>query len=406
MTLIPTFEGYVRDTQDALILIQAVIDGILQPAQHRPSEQERATSIRSGAVYIFNERESSIHRWTDGVSWSPSRILGNFLLYRQLRKRSSDSRGGAQRRHKDIGDSFQRGNAPYPQRGDFTEGSFCSNDSSFGPMEEGGTKLPNVEWSVYGSLTDSNKFSSDSLFKKAISIEFKDSHIKLISYYKADDVKSGLLTIPSQCPQLSKIRIMDEIADKKHFRMPVVLGRVSSISAYERAQWSPTQASYPTPVPNVPLPEYPSHSYRYPPHHPATAYAYGPSLSGMQTSPSQRLSTHNVPSVTAGQPLSPPPSHPVSAALLTPASQTILDPTGTSASQGRMSVSMLGQEYEPYDGALLSRMYHAMEPTDPTSGSSYRSDEIPTHVQEAEAAPEYDGLSGIPATYNYSLEHY
>lgn len=408
MTLVPTFEGYVRDTQDALILIQAVIDGRLQPAQHRPSEQERPTSIRSGAVYIFNERESSIHRWTDGVSWSPSRILGNFLLYRQLRKRSGDSRGGPQRRHKNLSESFQRqggGHAPYPQRKDYGEGSFCSTDSSFGPIEESEAKLPNVEWSVYGSLTDSNKFASDSLFKKAISIEFKDSHIKLISYYRADDVKNGLLAIPSQCPQLNKIRIIDEIADKKHFRMPVVLGRSGSVSKFEQAQWSPTQPSYPTPVSNLAMPEYSPHAYRYPSHHSAMAYPYPPPISAVHTTPSQPIPTansHSVPRVAAGQPLSPP-SHP---ALLTPTSQTILDPTNSVASQGRISVAMLGQEYEPYDGALLSRMYNATEATDPPSGSSYRSDDIPTHIQETEAPSEYDGLAGISAAYNYSLEHY
>jgi hypothetical protein len=36
--------------------------------------------VQSGAVFVFDEHESGIKRWTDGLVWSPSRILGNFLV--------------------------------------------------------------------------------------------------------------------------------------------------------------------------------------------------------------------------------------------------------------------------------------------------------------------------------------
>lgn len=40
--------------------------------------------IVPGSVFVFDEEESKICRWTDGRIWSPSRICGNFLVYREL----------------------------------------------------------------------------------------------------------------------------------------------------------------------------------------------------------------------------------------------------------------------------------------------------------------------------------
>ncbi|KAI8347308.1 Gti1/Pac2 family-domain-containing protein [Mortierella sp. GBAus27b] len=40
--------------------------------------------ITPGSVFVFDEEQSNIHRWTDGRIWSPSRICGNFLVYREL----------------------------------------------------------------------------------------------------------------------------------------------------------------------------------------------------------------------------------------------------------------------------------------------------------------------------------
>jgi hypothetical protein len=36
--------------------------------------------VQSGSVFVYDEQESGIKRWTDGHSWSPSRILANFLV--------------------------------------------------------------------------------------------------------------------------------------------------------------------------------------------------------------------------------------------------------------------------------------------------------------------------------------
>src|ERR1700753_3074783 len=85
-TLQPTFQGHVATTQDALILFEACLQGHLSHVPRRPHDRERSSLIRSGCVFIYEENASGIKRWTDGVTWSPSRILGNFLVYRELDK--------------------------------------------------------------------------------------------------------------------------------------------------------------------------------------------------------------------------------------------------------------------------------------------------------------------------------
>ena len=47
----------------------------------RPHGRERNQLIHSGSIFTYEEGASEIKRWTDGVIWSPSRLLGNFLIY-------------------------------------------------------------------------------------------------------------------------------------------------------------------------------------------------------------------------------------------------------------------------------------------------------------------------------------
>lgn len=77
---VPPFHGYVQTTGNALRLIHAARQGIIPRITRRLNEHERRTMIKSGAVFVFSVEESGIRRWTDGRLWSPSRIVGNFLV--------------------------------------------------------------------------------------------------------------------------------------------------------------------------------------------------------------------------------------------------------------------------------------------------------------------------------------
>lgn len=49
-----------------------------------PNLSRKIKYVRPGAVFLFEEEESGILRWTDLFKWSPSRVSGSFLLYTAL----------------------------------------------------------------------------------------------------------------------------------------------------------------------------------------------------------------------------------------------------------------------------------------------------------------------------------
>ncbi|WAQ84463.1 hypothetical protein PtA15_5A33 [Puccinia triticina] len=79
----PAYSGYIGSTHDALIIFSGCYLGDFPMVSRRLHERERR-SIRSGSVYVFDETKAGIKRWTDGRVWSPSRILNNFLVYREI----------------------------------------------------------------------------------------------------------------------------------------------------------------------------------------------------------------------------------------------------------------------------------------------------------------------------------
>ncbi|KAJ3001824.1 hypothetical protein HKX48_002661 [Thoreauomyces humboldtii] len=84
-----SFHGAVNSPNDALLLFEACRLNLLKRVQRRLSESERTAYVVSGAVFIWDEEESGIKRWTDGKHWSPSRINGSFLIYREVEPRKT-----------------------------------------------------------------------------------------------------------------------------------------------------------------------------------------------------------------------------------------------------------------------------------------------------------------------------
>jgi hypothetical protein len=93
-----TYYGYIRTCADAIIIFQACEGGILPRLQRRLSEKERQ-SIRSGSVFVWDEDEGGMRRWTDGRSWSSSRVNGRFLAYREMEKEALQAKGSHDEDH-------------------------------------------------------------------------------------------------------------------------------------------------------------------------------------------------------------------------------------------------------------------------------------------------------------------
>ncbi|KAJ7275764.1 Gti1/Pac2 family-domain-containing protein [Mycena rebaudengoi] len=81
-----TFFGHVETTVDALRVVYAAHVGVIPRVRKRFTSQQRKAYIISGGVFVFHERESGMNRWTDGLSWSPSRVDGNFLIYQEMQE--------------------------------------------------------------------------------------------------------------------------------------------------------------------------------------------------------------------------------------------------------------------------------------------------------------------------------
>lgn len=155
----PTYIGYIKTPADAILLLAAcdLPDSVGNPSLGPPPrrisrrllDDERAAFIRSGAIFVWDEREAGMRRWTDGRCWSASRVSGCFLTYRELevKKKTSDSLG------KDA-----------PR---------------------------------------SNLYKSDGLVKQSFSIRTSSNRkLHVISYYNKDDIKLGYLQRVSKDPRI------------------------------------------------------------------------------------------------------------------------------------------------------------------------------------------------------------
>jgi hypothetical protein len=206
----PPWSGWIETTGDALLILEAARRGLIPRVTRRLVDSERKM-ITSGSVFVFDEDESGIKRWTDGFFWSPSRILGNFLLYRETDKRGAGHRGV----RSDPAEMNEH--SQYNVDGVRLEGQTLSRpkgeSSSLGIDKH-------RERVLVGSLTNSYKFKSDGLMKKTFSLTIGGVSQHLISYYKVEDVEQGRLRSPSSLPELASLDISPEYLDKTHFRNP------------------------------------------------------------------------------------------------------------------------------------------------------------------------------------------
>ncbi|EEH50164.1 uncharacterized protein PADG_06243 [Paracoccidioides brasiliensis Pb18] len=220
--LAPTYTGYVATTQDALILFEACLTGILHHVPRRPHDRERSQLVKSGSVFIYEENASGIKRWTDGVTWSPSRILGNFLVYRELDKpfppgeKKRAMKKGA-RRPTPSG----RPGEPYPRPQESNGTSYPTSTSPGGASFGERSQQSELERQLVGSLVDSYGFKDSGLVKKTMSVTVSGVTHHLVSYYSVEDVMSNRLHTPMHQENLRYIRPRAELTTKQSFRAPI-----------------------------------------------------------------------------------------------------------------------------------------------------------------------------------------
>jgi Gti1/Pac2 family transcription factor len=221
--LSPTFYGYIASTQDALLLFEACLSGSLNHVARRPHDHARASLIKSGNVFIYEEHSSGIKRWTDGVPWSPSRILGNFLVYRELErpfppgekkrvmKRSKKSPGisKAQEPFGTSGNNHSMGN------------SYAAASVSYLDSSTSNSLSKETERSLIGSLVNSYGFKEEGLVKKTVSVTVGGISHHLVSYYSVADVMNNTFSTPTKDPRFQHITPRPDLITKQNFRTSI-----------------------------------------------------------------------------------------------------------------------------------------------------------------------------------------
>ncbi|KAI9901270.1 hypothetical protein N3K66_003087 [Trichothecium roseum] len=221
-----TYYGYVRTPADAIKLFEACRLGLLPRVQRRLSEKERQ-SIRSGSVFVWDEREAGMRRWTDGKSWSASRVSGSFLTYREMEGKRGGGFGG------------RRGAGKTP-------------DSGRGSDEDHDDGEP-----------EGYRYKADGLMKQSFSITTaQQQHLHLISYYSRPQPGQPDLPQPTSDPQLRVI------VPAKGLYPESSVGEANQTPAMTRA---PMQQPYMAAPPNHP------HSVHYPPQYGQPGYGWPPS---------------------------------------------------------------------------------------------------------------------------------
>ncbi|KAH8600883.1 Gti1/Pac2 family-domain-containing protein, partial [Bisporella sp. PMI_857] len=215
----PTFQGYIGSTTDALLLFECCLAGSLRHVSRRAHDRERHSLIKSGNVFIYEENTSGIKRWTDGISWSPSRILGNFLVYRQLERPFPP---GEKKRAKKNRNKISGGVKSQSSSEGLNSGEPGASSSSYSePGAESGLNKETTRM-LFGSLEDSYDFKKDGLIKKTISVTVNGTSHHLVSYYTVADILANRLTSPTRDPQFTGVNLRDELTpQRQNFRTPI-----------------------------------------------------------------------------------------------------------------------------------------------------------------------------------------
>ncbi|KAG4438780.1 hypothetical protein IFR05_005757 [Cadophora sp. M221] len=82
-----TYQGHVRTREDAILLFEACQLDVLPKILRRLSRKERKALIAPGAVFVWDEVEAGIQRWTDGRLWGSIAVSETFIIRREMERK-------------------------------------------------------------------------------------------------------------------------------------------------------------------------------------------------------------------------------------------------------------------------------------------------------------------------------
>jgi hypothetical protein len=173
------------------------------------------------------------------VPSSPSRILGNFLVYRELERPFPP---GEKKRAMKRSKRSPRISKPEPYDSSSSSISGCLASvaaQSFDSLN-GNSISKEAERSLIGSLVDSYGFKEEGLIKKTVSVIVGGVSYHLILYYTIADVMNNKFTTPSKNPRFQHITPRANLVTKQNFRIPI-----DEVESMDRIDDSSVYAAYP-----------------------------------------------------------------------------------------------------------------------------------------------------------------
>ncbi|KAB5549416.1 Gti1/Pac2 family-domain-containing protein [Coniochaeta sp. 2T2.1] len=191
----PTYHGFIRTTSDVFLLLGMCLNGRLCHVPRRPYPRERPHTIQSGNVFIYEEDISGIQQWTDGINWSPSYILGDFLIYRETEPGLPRDAENEKAIRTTLVATTTTGSKPEAAAPRFRRIP--------DPVDYERLCLEDQE--LYGQNIHSYSYKPDGLVKKTTTVSVEGVFHHLVSYYTAEAVRSGRLQTPTGDPQFCGI---------------------------------------------------------------------------------------------------------------------------------------------------------------------------------------------------------
>ncbi|KAF3935574.1 hypothetical protein ABW19_dt0203419 [Dactylella cylindrospora] len=210
----PTISNvFCQTNEDALVIVELILQRRLFTVQRRAQDRERASAVQSGNVFVFEHTDTGIKRWTDGVHWSPSRILGSFLLYRELSRPFPPGQKKRAQRKSTTKTRRVQGSEMEDPHGQF---------HPIGMADPGRAGPPgDSDRSLVGSLIDSYDFKTNGLVKKTISIQDENNRqFHLISYYIPQDVLDHHLSRPTEMVEYRGVKPRGTLFVSSSLRQP------------------------------------------------------------------------------------------------------------------------------------------------------------------------------------------
>ncbi|KAF7984800.1 hypothetical protein HWV62_11806 [Athelia sp. TMB] len=196
----PAFFGRVDNTVEALHLVRAAQLDVVPRIRQRLNSEEREAMVISGAVFVFNVNEASMKRWTDGKIWSPSRIDGNFLLYRELSEKKE---------------------AVVVVSDRFEEWSPVDDMGAAGSRSKArGSRSPAITPTATEPAPTAGGFKPGGLLKKTITVKISSIDHHLVAYYTQEDLDVGNLQTISRRADIMHIPMPSNIFHFSEFRLP------------------------------------------------------------------------------------------------------------------------------------------------------------------------------------------